>query len=178
MEKYYVISLSVDGHGMSTYTKEELEKELAKMRKDYEGDEFPYIFVEEKDIQKHIHDFNEAAVGIHVDPPVVSTLGFRPTCDCGTEHQIPQAELDADPTLIDDYEMEYPDPSPCVILDPFFGAGTVGLVAEQLGRDWIGIELNQEYAQLARDRIAAKGDLGPKMAAEKQEKAGQLAAQF
>jgi hypothetical protein len=42
---------------------------------------------------------------------------------------------------------------PGLVLDPFFGAGTVGLVAQSLGRDWIGIELNRQYAALARDRI-------------------------
>jgi hypothetical protein len=40
------------------------------------------------------------------------------------------------------------------VLDPFFGAGTVGLVAEQHGRDWIGIELNPAYVKLAKQRLA------------------------
>lgn len=39
------------------------------------------------------------------------------------------------------------------ILDPFFGSGTVGLAAEQLNRNWLGIELNEQYAELARDRL-------------------------
>jgi DNA modification methylase len=43
--------------------------------------------------------------------------------------------------------------TPGLVLDCFFGAGTVGLVAEQHGRDWLGIELNPTYAQLARTRI-------------------------
>jgi DNA modification methylase len=38
-------------------------------------------------------------------------------------------------------------------LDPFFGAGTVALVAERYGRDWLGIELNPEYVGLASDRL-------------------------
>ena len=38
------------------------------------------------------------------------------------------------------------------MLDPFFGTGTVGAVAERLGRDWLGIELN---ARLRRARRAA-----------------------
>jgi DNA modification methylase len=42
-----------------------------------------------------------------------------------------------------------------VVLDPFFGAGTVGLVAEQHGRDWLGIELNARFATLATRRIEA-----------------------
>lgn len=42
---------------------------------------------------------------------------------------------------------------PGVVLDPFFGSGTVGVVAERLGRDWLGIELNPAYAELARARL-------------------------
>jgi DNA modification methylase len=41
------------------------------------------------------------------------------------------------------------------VLDPFFGAGTVGLVAKQHGRKYIGIELNPEYAAIAEKRIGA-----------------------
>lgn len=44
---------------------------------------------------------------------------------------------------------------PGVVLDPFFGTGTVGRVAERLGRDWLGIELNPGYARLAEKRLAA-----------------------
>jgi hypothetical protein len=45
------------------------------------------------------------------------------------------------------------DPIPCTVLDPFGGAGTVGLVADRLGRDAILIELNESYARMAEDRI-------------------------
>jgi site-specific DNA-methyltransferase (adenine-specific) len=44
---------------------------------------------------------------------------------------------------------------PGLVLDPFFGAGTVGVVAEQHSRDWLGIELNPEFARMAEERIAA-----------------------
>jgi DNA modification methylase len=40
------------------------------------------------------------------------------------------------------------------VLDPFFGAGTVGVVSGLLGREYIGIELNPEYVEIAKDRIA------------------------
>ena len=40
------------------------------------------------------------------------------------------------------------------MLDPFMGAGTVGVVAERLGRRWLGIELNEEFVTLAEARIA------------------------
>lgn len=39
------------------------------------------------------------------------------------------------------------------VLDPFFGAGTTGLVAQRLGRDWVGVEINEEYALMALRRI-------------------------
>lgn len=40
-----------------------------------------------------------------------------------------------------------------VVLDPFAGAGTTGLVALRHNRSFVGLELNPEYAELARDRI-------------------------
>ena len=42
-----------------------------------------------------------------------------------------------------------------VILDPFFGTGTTGAVAKKLHRQWIGIEKNNHYVELARQRIEA-----------------------
>lgn len=50
-------------------------------------------------------------------------------------------------------ECESDDVSPCVVLDPFFGSGTVGVVCEKMGRRYIGIELNPEYAEIAKKRI-------------------------
>ena len=45
------------------------------------------------------------------------------------------------------------NPTPCMVLDPFGGSGTVGLVANRLGRDAILIELNPDYAAMAQKRI-------------------------
>jgi hypothetical protein len=42
---------------------------------------------------------------------------------------------------------------PAIVLDPFFGAGSTAVAAKQLGRDWLGIELNPDFAELARRRI-------------------------
>ena len=41
-----------------------------------------------------------------------------------------------------------------VVLDPFMGSGTTAQVAQALGRQWIGCELNTEYAQLQAQRTA------------------------
>ncbi len=56
-------------------------------------------------------------------------VGFAPTCQCNAHHR------------------------PGVVLDPFFGSGTVAEVAIKTGRYWLGVELNSEYIKLARDRI-------------------------
>jgi DNA modification methylase len=59
------------------------------------------------------------------------TIGWIPSCSCSC------------------------DPVPAVVIDPFFGAGTTGLVAKKLGRRFIGIELNEDYIGMAQKRIAA-----------------------
>lgn len=46
-----------------------------------------------------------------------------------------------------------------LVLDPFCGAGTTGLVADRLGRDFVGVELNPEYAEIARRRITSDAPL-------------------
>lgn len=41
-----------------------------------------------------------------------------------------------------------------VVLDPFFGSGTTGWVAQKLRRKWLGIELNSEYIEIANKRLS------------------------
>lgn len=67
---------------------------------------------------------------------VTKTLGWRQACKCPSS-----------------------DPVPTTVLDPFFGAGTTGLVADRLQRNCIGIELNPVYAEMARKRIQAESPL-------------------
>ena len=40
-----------------------------------------------------------------------------------------------------------------IVLDPFFGSGTTGVVAKRLGREYVGIELNPDYVNIAENRI-------------------------
>ena len=61
-------------------------------------------------------------------------VGWQPDCACGL----------------------YPIAS--VVLDPFSGAGTTGLVAVQHGRRYIGIELNPDYLEMSRKRIQLARD--------------------
>lgn len=50
-------------------------------------------------------------------------------------------------------------PAGGTVLDPFGGAGTTGLVADRMGRDAILIELNPEYAAMAKRRIQGDSPL-------------------
>jgi len=44
-----------------------------------------------------------------------------------------------------------------IVLDPFFGSGTTGQVAQNLGRKWIGCELNINYETLQNERLSQQG---------------------
>jgi len=43
-----------------------------------------------------------------------------------------------------------------LVLDPFLGSGTTALACERLNRKWIGIEINEEYCKIAKERILKK----------------------
>jgi len=44
-------------------------------------------------------------------------------------------------------------PEKGIVLDPFIGSGTTGLVARKLNRNFVGIELNPEYVKIAENRL-------------------------
>ena len=41
----------------------------------------------------------------------------------------------------------------CLVLDPFLGSGTTAVACEKLNRRWIGIEINPEYCEIAKQRL-------------------------
>ena len=45
-------------------------------------------------------------------------------------------------------------PDDAVIIDPFMGSGTTGLACVELGRDFIGIEMDEKYCDIARERLS------------------------
>jgi modification methylase len=57
-----------------------------------------------------------------------------------------------------------------VVLDPFFGTGTTGAVAKKLGRGFIGIEREEEYAKHARARIQGIDPLAENLIETKQKR--------
>ena len=44
------------------------------------------------------------------------------------------------------------------VIDPFMGSGTTGAAAKRLGRNFVGIEINSEYCEIARKRIEKATD--------------------
>lgn len=46
-----------------------------------------------------------------------------------------------------------------VVLDPFFGSGTTGRAAEALGRDWVGVDISEEYCKLAARTVLPFGEV-------------------
>src|SRR5262249_3658152 len=61
-----------------------------------------------------------------------TTRGWRPTCACPSD--LP--------------------PRPGLVLDPFAGSGRVGLQAQRMGLDFVGVELSESYCALARRLLA------------------------
>ena len=41
------------------------------------------------------------------------------------------------------------------VLDPFMGSGTTGVACKELGRNFTGIEMNQQYFEIAKKRMGA-----------------------
>jgi len=69
--------------------------------------------------------------------------------------QNPDAEHPATfPEALPEWCIRYTCPPGGTVLDPFTGSGTTGLVAMREGRNFVGVELNGDYANMARRRIA------------------------
>lgn len=74
-------------------------------------------------------------------------------------HPYPEAHFATFPPALVEPCIKAGCPEGGTVLDPFGGSGTVGLVADRLGRDAILIELNPEYADMARARITQDAPL-------------------
>ena len=70
-----------------------------------------------------------------------------------TVRPFPEAHFAVYPPELCEKPIKATCPKDGVVLDPFAGAGTTLLKAKELGRKFIGIELNPEYADMARARV-------------------------
>lgn len=99
-----------------------------------------------KHLGKAVHNHEGDLVrGMRFDKKTNServTKGWEATCDC----QVAEIKTGAP-------EAQKIFRAPCIVLDPFSGAGTTGLVTRRLQRSYIGIELNPEYIAMSERRI-------------------------
>jgi site-specific DNA-methyltransferase (adenine-specific) len=88
--------------------------------------------------------------------PLLATCPARVCARCGQPWRRAPQVIDGRKLAIGPLRTGCPhaDWRPGRVLDPFMGSGTVALAAETYGRDWLGIELNPDYAALAEQRIA------------------------
>jgi hypothetical protein len=89
---------------------------------------------------------------------ISTTLGWRPACTCYQSSPWPFGRKKIKPDMLSTVlplleEYSTLPTVPCTALDPFGGAGTVGVVGVQLNRDAILCELNEEYCDMSRRRI-------------------------
>lgn len=82
-----------------------------------------------KHLWRSTRDTDEPFVG-------VKTLGWKPSCNC----------VDSLPTE-------------SVVLDPFCGTGTSGVVALSLGRKFVGVELSEEYVEISKQCLESRGSV-------------------
>jgi len=62
------------------------------------------------------------------------------------------------PVKLMEYLITLVTPPNGIVLDPFFGSGTTGVAAVNLGFNYIGIELDEQYVEIAKRRINAAID--------------------
>lgn len=101
--------------------------------------------------RKHDHDGGRGQA--HSVPWEGSTRNLRNVWAIATR-PFPEAHFATFPPDLVEPCIKAGCPEGGTVLDPFGGAGTTGLVADRLKRDAILIELNPEYAEMARARIA------------------------
>lgn len=91
-----------------------------------------------------------------IERPILATCPERVCASCGVPWRRQAADWARQPVGIGALVLDCRCGDawrPGIVLDPFFGAGTTALVAERHGRDWLGIEINEQYADAARARI-------------------------
>jgi site-specific DNA-methyltransferase (adenine-specific) len=88
--------------------------------------------------------------------PEVNGRNLRTVWDINTQ-ALPEAHFATFPQSLVDRCIKTTSEPGDVVLDPFLGSGTVAAVAIQNRRAFLGIELNPEYVEIARQRISRLG---------------------
>lgn len=93
-----------------------------------------------------------------VERPLLATCPERVCTSCGVPWRRDLVRRNEPRPRLGDLQPDCAcsaDWSPGVVLDPFIGAGTVAIAAERHHRQWIGIEVNPDFAALAQRRLEA-----------------------
>lgn len=106
-----------------------------------------YVFLFSKN-EKYFYDYHS------VKEPAVngSTKGLRSVWNINTE-PLKEAHFAAFPTKLVERCIMAGSKEGDEVLDPFFGSGTVGVVSQYLDRKFVGVELKDDYAAIARKRL-------------------------
>ncbi len=99
------------------------ERQFEKVEKEVKRESSPKKGTEIKDIMSFVEEKKEYKLFL------VET-GWEKQCNCETN-----------------------EVKPCLVLDPFSGMATTGLVAFKHNQHYVGVELNKEYLQMSRDRL-------------------------
>ena len=99
----------------------------------------------------------DGLTGTMLQAPSSETVGWQKPCLC----------MEATPVTIEAGVLPGGETSgsvvgeagtePCVVLDPFCGSGTTGVVAVSSGRSFVGCDINPDYARVSRALIARAG---------------------
>jgi hypothetical protein len=116
------------------------------------------------------HDFLDVMAGRNLNGMTRGPLGFGNWLAVVVAGDKPRQGPNAFAFSVVGEKPDHPSPKPIeamlwivrrctdptdIILDPFMGSGTTGVAAVQLGRRFLGFEINQEYCDLANKRIEA-----------------------
>ena len=76
-----------------------------------------------------------------------------PMRQSGVIGQSPQNHINQTPPDLWRYFIHFMCPQEGLVLDPFMGTGSVGIQSCLMGRDYFGVEIENKYVEIARDRI-------------------------
>ncbi len=107
--------------------------------------EYVFLFTKEERYKYHYERVKEPAV-------TGDTKGLRSVWSLNTE-PMKEKHFAAFPTKLVARCLEAGSDESDVVLDPFLGSGTVGVVAQNLNRQFIGVELSREYVEIAERRL-------------------------
>ncbi len=107
--------------------------------------EYVFLLTKEEKYKYHYERVKEPAMN-------GDTKGLRSVWSLNTE-PMKEKHFAAFPTKLVTRCLEAGSDESDLVIDPFFGSGTVGVVAQALRRQFIGIELSEEYVEIAKRRL-------------------------